>query len=114
MVKLNVKLPDVIIRVSEVIPQIIAYIQKIIDNGFAYVTADNSVYFDTEQYIKQGYHFDGILEEEIELLQKKNSKDFALWKGRLAEDVGFDAKFVYNEKIIAAWGDQAGISNVRR
>ena len=55
MSKLNIKLPNVIIRVSDSLEQIIRYIQKIIDNGFAYVTSDGSVYFDSDAYVNQGW-----------------------------------------------------------
>lgn len=106
MAKLNVKLPDVIIRVSDVLPQIISYVQTIIDNGFAYVTDDGSVYFDTNAYVAQGYYFSGKEDEEENqyqselsssiISQKKNKKDFALWKGRKSEEIGFDAEFMFN------------------
>jgi cysteinyl-tRNA synthetase len=113
--KLNVKLPDTIIRVSEVIPEIVQYIQKIINNGFAYITSDGSVYFDTATYISEGYDFSTDLEDDEEcayqseisveiLLQKKNRKDFALWKGRSREDVGFDVVFTYQHQEINSWG----------
>jgi len=46
---LNVALPDVITRVSEYVPEIVQFIQKIIDNGFAY-EANGSVYFNTEAF----------------------------------------------------------------
>ena len=36
MKDLNVRLPDVITRVTEYVPEICEYIQTIIDNGFAY------------------------------------------------------------------------------
>jgi cysteinyl-tRNA synthetase len=39
---LNVRQPDVLTRVSEYIPNIIEYVQKIIQNGYAYVI-DGSV-----------------------------------------------------------------------
>ena len=42
---LNVELPDVITRVSEFVPEIIKYIEKIVENGFAY-ESNGSVYFD--------------------------------------------------------------------
>jgi cysteinyl-tRNA synthetase len=36
MRRLNVALPDVITRVTEYVPEIVNYIQQIIDNGYAY------------------------------------------------------------------------------
>lgn len=37
MAALNVLPPDVLTRVTEYVPQIVAYVQKIIDNGFGFV-----------------------------------------------------------------------------
>lgn len=45
MSKLNVLPPDVLTRVSEYVPEVIAYVQKIIDNGYGYTTKDGSVRF---------------------------------------------------------------------
>jgi cysteinyl-tRNA synthetase len=114
MSKLNVKLPDVIIRVSDVIPKIIVYIQKIIDNGFAYVTQDGSVYFDSQAYVKEGYCHEDLIDEEetqyqselspLVLMQKRNQKDFALWKGRTELEVGFNTEFVYESRTIKSFG----------
>lgn len=47
MKALNVKLPDIITRVSEYVPEVITFIEKIIKNGFAY-ESQGSVYFDTQ------------------------------------------------------------------
>lgn len=43
MACLNVLPPTVLTRVSEYIPEIIAYVEKIIDNGYGYITKDGSV-----------------------------------------------------------------------
>lgn len=95
MEALNVRAPDVQTRVSEYIPEIVEYIQKIIDNGYGYV-ADGSVYFDTARYDgHNGHHYaklepwskgDTALIEDGEgslgskLQGKKSPNDFALWK----------------------------------
>jgi len=49
MALLNVRLPTVITRVSEYIPEIVQYIEKIIENGYAY-EANGSVYFDVDTF----------------------------------------------------------------
>lgn len=40
---LDVRMPCVLTRVSEYIPEIIDYVKRIIDNGYAYVVEDGSV-----------------------------------------------------------------------
>ena len=41
--------PDILTRVSEFVPEIIEFIKKILENGFAY-EANGSVYFDVPKY----------------------------------------------------------------
>lgn len=113
MTKLNIQKPKVVIRVSEVIPEIIAYIQKIMDNGFAYPTKDGSVYFDSVAYENAGYVF-GNNDVDIEeykgkvdvkvLLSKRNRRDFSLWKGREKSEVGFSADFIYKNEKTTLYG----------
>lgn len=52
MKSLNVLPPDVLTRVSEYVPEIVKFIEKIIENGFAYETQgeNRSVYFDTKTF----------------------------------------------------------------
>ena len=61
MKALKVDLPDMITRVSEFVPEIINFIQKIIDRGYAY-ESNGSVYFDIEAYRKSEKHVYGKLE----------------------------------------------------
>ena len=42
---LNIRLPNVITRVSEYVPEIVQFIETIIENGYAY-ESNGSVYFD--------------------------------------------------------------------
>ena len=49
MAALGVRMPDVLTRVVEFLPEIIAYVQRIVDNGMAY-ESNGSVYFDTVKF----------------------------------------------------------------
>lgn len=95
MEALNVRAPDVQTRVSEYVPEIIEFVQKIIDNGYAY-EANGSVYFDTTRYDgHEGHHYAKLApwsKGDTELIEdgegslgsklegKKSPNDFALWK----------------------------------
>jgi cysteinyl-tRNA synthetase len=108
MKKLNVLPPTVTTRVSEFIPQNVDFVQKLVEKGLAYPTADGSVYFDITEYEKRGHHYaklepwnrgnaslladgEGALAGNTEaattetneagvLKAKKSPNDFALWK----------------------------------
>ncbi|KAK3303698.1 tRNA synthetases class I (C) catalytic domain-containing protein [Chaetomium strumarium] len=94
MEALNVLPPDAVTRVTEYVPQIVAFVQQIVDKGFAY-EANGSVYFDIAAFERAGNTYarlrpesknDQALQEEGEgslsksLEGKKRSGDFALWK----------------------------------
>lgn len=91
---LNVMRPDVITRVTTYVPQIVDYVEKIVQKGFAY-ESDGSVYFDISAFEKAGNPYarlrpdsknDKALQEEGEgslsksLGGKRGGGDFALWK----------------------------------
>ncbi|CAH8855126.1 unnamed protein product [Trichobilharzia szidati] len=95
MAALNVIPPSVLVRVTEYIGPIIKYVEKIIENGYAYVAKSGSVYFDTNRFASSPEHFyaklvptafgdsDQLASGEGELSitgEKKSPTDFALWK----------------------------------
>uniref|UniRef100_A0A8D8LS95 Cysteine--tRNA ligase, cytoplasmic n=1 Tax=Cacopsylla melanoneura TaxID=428564 RepID=A0A8D8LS95_9HEMI len=97
---LNVLPPNVLTRVSEYIPEIIAYIEKIIHNGLAY-ESKGSVYFNVNAFDSQPNHFYAKLVPEAygdtktlqegegdlssqESSEKLSPNDFALWKASKA------------------------------
>lgn len=92
MKSLNVKLPTSIIRVSENIDTIQQYILQILKKGFAYVSG-GSIYIDSEAYISQGLvwdHFNCCNSETgdtTHVSEKRNPRDFALWKKASDGDV---------------------------
>uniref|UniRef100_A0A7S4IE33 tRNA synthetases class I catalytic domain-containing protein n=1 Tax=Vannella robusta TaxID=1487602 RepID=A0A7S4IE33_9EUKA len=92
---LDIKMPDAVTRVSEYIEDVVKYVEKIIENGFAYESSGD-VYFDLQAFQKAGYVYhkcspNTSAEESAELLQegegalvregiKRHPNDFALWK----------------------------------
>ncbi|XP_078579445.1 putative cysteine--tRNA ligase, mitochondrial [Branchiostoma floridae x Branchiostoma japonicum] len=85
MVRLRVQPPTVYTRVTNYMPQIITFVQKIIDRGYAYPTDNGSVYFDVrkygDRYGKLVYQSDAELAQLREVdKEKRGFRDFALWK----------------------------------
>ncbi|CAD8205976.1 unnamed protein product [Paramecium pentaurelia] len=99
MESLSIELPDVITRVSDYIPEIVIFIEKIISNGYAY-NSNGSVYFDIQKYLEDGHKYpkmrpeinaDQLQEGEGESQvnkqsEKKSPNDFILWKASKPEE----------------------------
>lgn len=98
MESLNVLPANCLTRVSEYIPECIAYIEKIIENGHAY-DSNGSVYFNVSGFdnccnhhyaklVPEAFGDQGALQEgegdlsvgSERLKEKKSENDFALWK----------------------------------
>ena len=85
---LNIKPATVHPKATEHIDDILALIQRLVDNGHAYVCDNGDVYFDTKsdpEYGKlSGQNLDDLeLGARIEVNDiKKNPMDFALWKAK--------------------------------
>ncbi|SPO00733.1 related to cysteinyl-tRNA synthetase [Cephalotrichum gorgonifer] len=107
MKALNVLPPNVITRVTEYVPQIAKFVERIVDKGFAY-EAEGSVYFDIAAFEKAGNQYarlrpdcrnDKALQEEGEgslskgLDGKRSASDFALWKKSKAGEPYWPSKW---------------------
>jgi cysteinyl-tRNA synthetase len=90
---LNLEKPEYLVRATDHIPQMIALIQKLIDQGYAYTSEDGSVYFRVNAFkdygclacldragLKSGAR---VNQDEY---QKESFGDFALWKSWTPED----------------------------
>jgi len=90
MEKFNVDDPDVWLKATENIENIIGFITELIHKGHAYPTSKGDVYFDVASF--KGYGklsnrnvedaLDGVRVDNDE--EKKNAYDFALWKSAKA------------------------------
>ena len=92
---LNCLDPDDVTRVTEYGKQIVDFVRKVQDNGFAYATSDGSVYFDINAFEKANNCYarlepwnrndkdlqadgEGALSKKTS--EKRSEADFALWK----------------------------------
>jgi cysteinyl-tRNA synthetase len=92
---LGVRPPTVLTRVSEYVPEIVEYVEKILENGMGYATEGGSVYFDTAAFRAAGHTYGKLAPWAVgsaALAQesggaaaaaaggKRAAADFALWK----------------------------------
>lgn len=92
---LNCLDPDVVTRVTEYSQQIVDFVEKVVKNGYGYVTSDGSVYFDIQAFERDGNPYarlepwnrndkdlqadgEGALTKKS--TEKRSDADFALWK----------------------------------
>ena len=82
---LNVKRPDMIVKATDHIPEMIEYVQKILENGYAYETS-SGIYFDISKLPNYGVLSNKNIEGEeagarvVVDKEKRNPLDFAIWK----------------------------------
>jgi cysteinyl-tRNA synthetase len=87
MVKLNIKMPDIISNASDNIDQYIKIISKLLDTGYAYVGGNGNIYYDVSKYgdyyklsKKKQDDLQVGTREDVEFDDnKRNQADFVLW-----------------------------------
>jgi cysteinyl-tRNA synthetase len=97
MGKLNVQKPDFVTRVTEYVPEIIKFIEKLEEQGVAY-ESNGSVYFDLSKY-KQSFKYNLLRPETVSepeenaSVDKKDKEDFVLWKASKANEPTYESKW---------------------
>lgn len=89
--------PDVWLKATKNIGNIIDFIQKLIEGGHAYAAKSGDVYFDVSSFPAYGClsnrsvedMLDGVRVENAE--DKKNPADFALWKAAKPGEISWDS-----------------------
>jgi cysteinyl-tRNA synthetase len=79
---MHIEMPQALPRASTHVRGMIAYVQSLLEKGYAYTTSDG-VYFDTEKFSAYGILGNTSGDGQSRLAansEKKNSRDFALWK----------------------------------
>ena len=96
MNNINVIPPSIYVRVSDVLPQIILFISKLLKNGYAYKSENGNVWFNVNGFTKLG-RLNYIMKEWEEsetskiISEKQSTKDFALWKSAKPGEPYWDA-----------------------
>ncbi len=93
--EINIIPADKLVFASDEIPEQIKLIEELTDKGFVYKTSDG-IYFDTEKLPTYG-RLGGSASTEHSRIgvnnEKKNPKDFAVWKFADKDGIGFEAPF---------------------
>ena len=100
MSALGIKRADIEPKATESLVAIEAMIQNLIDKDIAYVISTGDVYFDTSKDANYGNISHRVADDDVSqsrvehTSEKRNPKDFALWKTCKGEDdICFDAAF---------------------
>ncbi len=95
MDKFHVDDPDVWLKATENIQNIIDFVSALIEKGHAYATKNGDVYFDVESFPAYGQLSNRNIEDALDGVrvdndgEKKNAYDFALWKSAKAGEISW-------------------------
>ena len=97
MDKFQVDDPDVWLKATENIENIIGFVQTLIEKGHAYPTEKGDVYFDVMSFPGYGKLSNRNVEDALDGVrvdnddEKKNAYDFALWKSAKEGEISWDS-----------------------
>ncbi len=97
MDKFHVQDPDVWLKATENIQNIIDFVSALIEKGHAYPTEKGDVYFDVQSFPAYGQLSNRNLDDALDGVrvdnddEKKNAYDFALWKSAKAGEIFWDS-----------------------
>ena len=97
MEKFHVDDPDVWLKATENIGNIIEFVSTLIEKGHAYPTKNGDVYFDVESFPGYGKLSNRNIEDALDGVrvdnddEKKNAYDFALWKSAKPGEICWDS-----------------------
>ena len=97
MTKFCVNDPDVWLKATQNIENIIDFVSKLIEKGHAYPAANGDVYFDVESFKGYGKLSGRNVEDALDGVrvdnddEKKNPYDFALWKSAKEGEISWDS-----------------------
>ena len=124
MSKLRVDDPNVWLKATQNIENIIDFIQKLMEKGHAYATANGDVYFDVASYPAYGQLSNRNIDDALDGVRidndedKKNAYDFALWKSAKPGEICWSSPWgkgrpgwhiECSAMNLAAFGDQIDI-----
>ncbi len=94
---IGVSRPTIQSKATECIDDMIAFIQKLIDKGYAYSTKEGNVYFKVEKFENYGKLSHQDLDEQLIAVRKElepgkiSEKDFALWKYAKNDEIWWES-----------------------
>ena len=97
MDKFHVDDPDVWLKATQNIDNIISFVSTLIEKGHAYATKNGDVYFDVASYPAYGKLSNRNIEDMLDGVrvdnddEKKNAYDFALWKSAKEGEISWDS-----------------------
>lgn len=99
---IGVSKPDIQPRATEYVPQMIDLVQRLIDKGYTYSIEGDGIYYDVSKFKEYG-KLSGINLEELQSSRKlkdeskgknkRDSRDFVLWKFSKSGEPSWKAKF---------------------